>query len=86
MSPKEIAAQYQARVFDSPDAAKLAGFVLTETAKPRNVWNKASAAYAIISDLIQAKARGEASEIGLIIEPWRVTGCYLPAAPKPAAA
>jgi hypothetical protein len=86
MSPKEIAAQYQAKVFDSPDAAKLAGFVLTEAAEPRNVWNKASAAHAIIANLLQTKARGQANEIGLIIEPWRITGCYLPAAPEPAAA
>jgi hypothetical protein len=86
MSPKEIAAQYQAKVFDSADAAKLAGFVLTETAEPRNVWNKASAAHAIIASLLEAKARGKATEIGLIIEPWSITGCYLPTAPEPAAA
>ena len=86
MTPKEIAAQYGAQVFDSPDAAKLAGFVLTETAEPRNVWNKASAAHAIIGKLLEFKARGKATEIGLIIEPWSVTGCYLPVAPEPAAA
>jgi hypothetical protein len=86
MSPKEIAAQYQAKVFDSPDAAKVAGFVLTETAEPRNVWNKASAAHAIIANLLRTKASGEANEIGLIIEPWRVTGCYLPATAEPTAA
>jgi hypothetical protein len=86
MTPKEIAAQYGAKVFDSPDAAKVAGFVLTETAQPRNVWNKASAAHAILSKLVQARANGEVSEIGLIIEPWSVTGCYLPTSPEPAAA
>ena len=79
MTPKEIAAQYEARVFDSPDAAKVAGFVLTETMKPRNVWNKASAASAIVLKLVEQRARGEAAEIGLIIEPWSVTGCYKPA-------
>jgi len=78
MTPKEIAAHYDAKVFESPDAAKVAGFVLTETAAPRNVWNKASAASAIVLKLVEKKERGEAEEIGLVIEPWRVTGCYRP--------
>ena len=78
MTPKEIAAHYDAKVFESPDAAKVAGFVLTETHSPRNVWNKASAASAIVLKLVEKKARGEAEEIGLVIEPWRVTGCYRP--------
>ena len=76
MTPKEIAAHYDAKVFDSPDAATSAGFVLGESAQPRNVWNKASAASAIVLKLLQKKASGEAEEIGLVIEPWRVTGCY----------
>jgi len=76
MTPKEIAAHYDAKVFDSADAAKGAGFVLGETAQPRNVWNKASAASAIVLKLLQKKQSGEAEEIGLVIEPWRVTGCY----------
>jgi len=76
MTPKEIAAHYNAKVFDSPDSAKSAGFELGETAQPRNVWNKASAASAIVLKLLQKKASGEAEEIGLVIEPWRVTGCY----------
>ena len=76
MTPKEIAAQYDAKVFDSPGAAKEAGFVLTESAQPRNVWNKASAASAIVLKLVGQRSRGEANEIGLVIEPWRVTGCY----------
>lgn len=79
MTPKEIAAHYQAKVFDTTDAAEGAGFVLTETAQPRNVWNKASAANAIVLKLVQQKSRGQADEIGLVIEPWRVTGCYKPA-------
>jgi hypothetical protein len=49
---------------------------LGETAQPRNVWNKASAASAIVLKLLQKKQSGEAEEIGLVIEPWRVTGCY----------
>jgi hypothetical protein len=76
MTPKEIATHYDAKVFDTPEAAKVAGFVLTETAAPRNVWNKASAASAIVLKLVQKKQTGEAEEIGLVIEPWRVTGCY----------
>jgi len=79
MTPKEIAAQNEAKVFDTPDAARVAGFVLTETMTPRNVWNKASAASAIVLKLVEKRARGEAQEIGLVIEPWSVTGCYKPA-------
>jgi hypothetical protein len=78
MTPKEIAAQYEAKIFDSPDSAKVAGFVLGETAAPRNVWNKASAASAIVLKLVGKRESGEADEIGLVIEPWRVTGCYKP--------
>jgi hypothetical protein len=78
MTPKEIAAHYDAKVFDTPEAAKVAGFVLTESAQPRNVWNKASAASAIVLKLVEQKTRGNAEEIGLVIEPWRVTGCYKP--------
>ena len=86
MTPKEIAAQYDAKVFDAPEAAKVAGFVLTETMQPRNVWNKASAALAIVTKLAKMRAGGEAKEIGLIIEPWSVTGCYVPSEPGLAAA
>jgi len=78
MTPKEIAAHYDAKIFDTPGAAQQAGFVLTETAQPRNVWNKASAASAIVLKLVDKKARGEAEEIGVVIETWRVTGCYKP--------
>ena len=81
MTPKEIAIHYDAKVFDTPDAAKVAGFVLTETHAPRNVWNKASAASAIVLKLVEKRTRGEAEEIGLVLEPFRVTGCYKP---KPA--
>jgi len=86
MTPKEIAAQYEAKVFDSPDAAKVAGFVLGETAAPRNVWNKASAASAIVLKLVDKRASGEAEEIGIVVEPWSVTGCYKPPAPETPAA
>jgi hypothetical protein len=78
MTPKEIATQYDAKIFDTPEAAKVAGFVLTETAAPRNVWNKASAANAILLGLVDRREAGELEEIGLVIEPFRVTGCYKP--------
>ncbi len=78
MTPKEIATHYDAKVFDSPEAAKTAGFVLTETAAPRNVWNKASAASAMVLKLVEKRISGEVEEIGLVIEPFRVTGCYKP--------
>jgi len=78
MSPKEIAAHYQAKIFDTPEAAKNAGFVLTETYAPRNVWNKASAAQSLMLRLRDQKNNGEVKEIGLVNEPFSVTGCYLP--------
>lgn len=78
MTPKEIATHYNAKVFDTPEAAKVAGFVLTETAAPRNVWNKASAASALVLKLLEQRERGEVEDIGLVIEPFRVTGCYKP--------
>ena len=78
MTPKEIATHYNAKVFDTAEAAEVAGFVLTETAAPRNVWNKASAASAIVLKLVDKKESGEVEDIGLVIEPFRVTGCYKP--------
>jgi hypothetical protein len=78
VTPKEIAAHYEAKFFDTPGAAEAAGFVLTESAEPRNVWNKASAASAIVLKLVEKKSLGEVEEIGLVIEPWRVTGCFKP--------
>jgi len=86
MTPKEIATHYDAKVFDTPEAAKVAGFVLTETAAPRNVLNKASAANAIVLGLVERRESGQVGEIGLVIEPFRVTGCYKPQpAEEPAA-
>ena len=78
MNPKEIAAHYEAKVFDSPEAATSAGFTLTETLTPRNVWNKASAAQSLMLKLRDKKEKGEVREIGLVLEPWSVTGCYVP--------
>ena len=79
MTPKEIAAHYEAKVFDTPEAAKVAGFVLMETIRPRNVWNKASAAQSVTLQLVEKRRKGEVAEIGLVIEPWSITGCYKPA-------
>jgi hypothetical protein len=78
MTPKEIAAHYNAKVFDAPEAAQAAGFVLGESAAPRNVWNKASAASAIVLKLVEGRESGDFEEIGLVVEPFRVTGCYKP--------
>lgn len=78
MTPKEIATHYEAKVFDTPEAAQVAGFILAESAAPRNVWNKASAASAIVLKLVERKEAGEVEDIGLVIEPFRVTGCYKP--------
>ncbi len=78
MSPKEIANHYGAKIFDSPDAATAAGFVLTEKHAPRNVWNKASATQSLLLGLRDRKDKGEINEIGLVLEPYSVTGCYKP--------
>jgi len=78
MTPKEIAAHYSAKVFDTLEAAEAAGFVVTETAAPRNVWNKASAANAIVLKLVDRRENGEVEDVGLVIEPFRVSGCYKP--------
>jgi hypothetical protein len=76
MNTKEVAAHYEAKVFDSKEAASAAGFVLTETLTTRNTWNKASAAQSIIYKLLAKKRQGETDQIGLVIEPQSVTGCY----------
>ncbi|HEX8919897.1 MAG TPA: hypothetical protein VF766_00375 [Pyrinomonadaceae bacterium] len=79
MSPKELATHYGAKVFETKEAAEAVGFVLTETHSPRNTWNKASAAQAIMYKLLARRASGEAKELGLVLENHSVTGCYLPA-------
>lgn len=78
MNPKEIAQHYEAKVFDTKEAAVASGFVLTETMSPRNVWNKASASQAIMHKLLAKKKNGEAEAIGLVLENHSVSGCYLP--------
>lgn len=76
MNTKEVAAHYEAKVFDSKEAAAAAGFHLADTLITRNTWNKASAAQAIIHKLLQKKRQGETDQIGLVIEPQSITGCY----------
>jgi hypothetical protein len=76
MSPKELAAHYGAKTFETKEAAEAAGFVLTETHSPRNTWNKASAAQAIMHKLLKLRASGEAKELGLVLENYSVSGCY----------
>nr|MDQ3819572.1 hypothetical protein [Acidobacteriota bacterium] len=76
MNTKEVAAHYEAKVFDSKEAASTAGFTLTETLTTRNTWNKASAAQAIMHKLLQLRQKGEAAEIGLVLEGYGVSGCY----------
>jgi hypothetical protein len=76
MNTKEVAAHYDAKVFDSKEAASTAGFEFTETLTTRNTWNKASAAQAIIHKLLLKKRQGEAEQIGIVMEPQSITGCY----------
>ena len=76
MTPKELATHYGAKVFETKEAAEAAGFVLTETHSPRNTWNKSSAAQALMYKLLALKDKGEASEIGMVLENYSITGCY----------
>ncbi len=76
MTPREIATQYEAKIFETPEAAQAAGFALTETMRPRNIWNKASATHALLLPLLERKRRGEIAEVGVVLDNWSVTGCY----------
>jgi hypothetical protein len=76
MHPKDLAAKYEVKVFDSPSAAEAAGFQLGQRMSPRNVWNRDSAASAILLDLIGKRKRGEVSEIALILEVGSVAGAF----------
>ena len=76
MHPKDLAAKYEVKVFDSPTAAETAGFQLGQRMSPRNVWNRDSAASAILFDLIGKRKRGEVAEIALVLEIGTVTGAF----------
>ena len=76
MHPKDLAAKYEVKVFDSPSAAEAAGFRLGQRMSPRNVWNRDSAASAILFDLIGKRKRGEVSDIALVLETGTVIGAF----------
>jgi hypothetical protein len=76
MHPKDLAAKYEVKVFDSPTAAETAGFQLGQRMSPRNTWNRDSAASAILFDLIGKRKRGEVSDIALVLEIGTVTGAF----------
>lgn len=76
MHPKDLAARYDVKVFDAPAAAEAAGFQLGQRMSPRNVWNRDSAASAILFDLIGKRKRGEVSDIALVLEVNAVAGAY----------
>jgi hypothetical protein len=76
MHPKDLAAKYEVKVFDSPTAAETAGFQLGQSMSPRNLWNRDSAASAILFDLLAKRKRGEVSDIALVLETGTVTGAF----------
>jgi hypothetical protein len=76
MHPKDLAAKYEVKVFDAPAAAEAAGFTLGQRMSPRNVWNRDSAAAAVLYDLIGKRKRGEVADIALVLEVGGVTGAY----------
>jgi hypothetical protein len=76
MHPKDLAAKYEVKVFDAPAAAEAAGYTLGQRMSPRNVWNRDSAASAILFDLLARRKRGEVSDIALVLEIGSVTGAF----------
>ena len=76
MHPKDLAAKYEVKVFDSPTAAETAGYTLGQSMSPRNLWNRDSAASAILFDLIGKRKRGEVSDIALVLETNSVAGAF----------
>ncbi|HYY93044.1 MAG TPA: hypothetical protein VE713_00905 [Pyrinomonadaceae bacterium] len=76
MHPKDLAAKYEVKVFDAPAAAEAAGYTLGQRMSPRNVWNRDSAASAILFDLISKRKRGEVSDIALVLQVDSVTGAF----------
>ena len=76
MHPKDLAAKYEVKVYDSPSAAEAAGFQLGQRMSPRNVWNRDSAASAILFDLLGKRKRGEVSEVALVLEIGSVAAAF----------
>lgn len=76
MHPRDLAARHEAKIFDSAEAAEKEGFTLGQSAEPRNAWNRDSAAASILYDLVARKRRGELSEVGLVLDGYRVAGAF----------
>lgn len=76
MHPKDLAAKYDVKVFDSPAAAEAAGFRLGQRMSPRNLWNRDSAASTILFDLLKKKKSGEVSDVALVLETASVAGAF----------
>ena len=76
MHPKDLAAKLEVKVFDSTAAAEAAGFQLGQRMSPRNLWNRDSAASAILFDLLRKKKSGEVSEVALVLEVSSVAGAF----------
>jgi methylphosphotriester-DNA--protein-cysteine methyltransferase len=76
MHPKDLAAKYDVKVFDSPTAAEAAGFRLGQRMSPRNVWNRDSAASAILFDLLKKRKSGEVSDVAIVLETGSVAGAF----------
>jgi hypothetical protein len=76
MHPKDLAAKYDVKVFDTPEAAEKEGFALGERRETRNVWNRDSNASAIMFELIGKRKRGEVADVALVLDMYGVTGCY----------
>ncbi len=76
MHPKDLAAQHGVKVFDTPAAAEAEGYTLGQRMSPRNVWNRDSAAAAVLHGLLRRKKSGEADDIALVLEVNSVTGAY----------
>jgi hypothetical protein len=77
MHPQDLAKKYEAKVFDSTEAAESAGYTLGQSMTPRNAWNRDSAAQSIFYELLRRKRGGELSEIGLVLDGYSVTGCFV---------
>ena len=76
MHPRDLAARHEAKVFDSTEAAEKEGFALGRSAAVRNAWNRDSSAASILYDLVARKRRGEVTEIGLVLDGYKVAGAF----------
>lgn len=74
MHPKDLAAKYEVKVFDTPEAAEKEGFTVGERRDTRNVWNRDSNASAVLFELIGKRKRGEVGEVALVLDIYGVTG------------